>query len=101
MDGKFITIGRAVLKARENAKLLKDPVREADLRRFAASEHYEQVLSVVLEFEQDAADSIAKYERNEQERTMDAGGLAWMQRLRAVLEALKIPVAKEVEAPKS
>ena len=64
-----------------------DEKRVRPLQRLAEHDDFPYLLAGIIEFEEDLARSVSDYNRSEQERTMDAGGLASIRKLREVLEA--------------
>lgn len=73
--------------------------RQAQLRQLLDDERFPALMSVVLEFEEDLTESAARYDRTNEERLMDAGGLATIRKLRGVIEDLLTPVAEEPAPP--
>lgn len=74
--------------------------RDLEVLKLLESERAPALVSLVLEFEEDLARSVADYNRSAEERAMDAGGLATMRKFRETLEGIMTPAPKDAEAPK-
>ncbi len=94
--GELRLQARTILERRTNPEERRRPVQ-----RIAENPDFAEVFAVILEFEEDLAASVGNYDRTEQERTMDAGGLASIRELRATLEAWMLPAAEEAKMPKT
>lgn len=74
--------------------------REIEIARLADDDRFPALLSLVLEFEEDLTDAVARYDRVDTEKLMDAGGLATMRKFRADLTAILTPPPKDPEPVK-
>lgn len=73
--------------------------RDHELRMLMDEPRFPALLSLVLEFEEDLARSVSGYDRSAEERTMDAGGLATIRKLRETFEGLLLVPEKDVNPP--